>query len=90
MNRYFDKIYCINLNHRTDRWLESLQEFKKLGIDSDVERFEAHELKPGIKGCTKSHYEIIKLAKKNKYKNVLIFEDDVFILRDDFNNILSE
>jgi glycosyl transferase family 25 len=80
MKEYFDKIYCINLNHRKDRWEESIKEFKKLGIENDVERFEACNLQPGIAGCTKSHYEIVKIAKQNNYKNILIFEDDFKVL----------
>ena len=32
MKHYFDRIYCINLPHRTDRWKASLLEFEKLGI----------------------------------------------------------
>ena len=27
----FEKIYCINLDRRTDRWDESIEEFKKWG-----------------------------------------------------------
>ena len=88
MEKYFDKIYCINLKHRQDRWSESLEVFEKLGIN-DVERFDAYYVQPGIIGCTKSHYELVKLAKQNEYKNVLIFEDDVKILRDDANDIIS-
>ena len=30
LNDYFDKIYCINLDRRTDRWKETRVEFKKL------------------------------------------------------------
>ena len=30
-------------------------------------------------GCSLSHLEIIKMAKENNFKNVLIFEDDVII-----------
>lgn len=27
---YFDEIYCINLDERTDRWQHAQEEFKKL------------------------------------------------------------
>ena len=37
---FFDKIYCINLEERTDRWEECLSEFKKYGIEN-VERIKA-------------------------------------------------
>ena len=33
INDYFDKIICINLDKRTDRWTESLEQFKKAGIE---------------------------------------------------------
>lgn len=77
MKHYFDRIYCINLKRRTDRWEESLKEFEKLDIADDVIRFEAIDIQPGIIGCTKSHYEIIKIAEQDKCENILVFEDDL-------------
>ena len=38
---YFDAIYCINLDERTDRWEFSLKQFEKLEISDRVERFSA-------------------------------------------------
>lgn len=76
MKKYFDNIYCINLDRRTDRWQECQSEFKKLGIQDQVTRFSAYDMKPGIAGCTRSHYEVIKLAKSKNEKKVLILEDD--------------
>lgn len=38
---YFDAIYCMNLDERTDRWEHSLKQFEKLGISDRVERFSA-------------------------------------------------
>ena len=38
---FFDAIYCINLDERTDRWKHCLIEFKKLGISDRVIRFSA-------------------------------------------------
>ena len=87
---HFDKIYCINLKHRTDLWQESLAEFEKLGIADSVERFEAVNKQPGIIGCTKSHYEIIKKAKENNFKNILIFEDDVEIVQENAADLISQ
>jgi len=92
--KYIDKIYCINLDHRTDRWNESLLEFKKLGIENEVERVSAFHMSPGIAGCTWSHLECIKLAKKNNFKNVLILEDDILfnteIFFDTLNNTFEQ
>jgi GR25 family glycosyltransferase involved in LPS biosynthesis len=39
VNSYFDRIYCLNLDRREDRWKAVDQIFKKNGID--VERFSA-------------------------------------------------
>ena len=81
---YFNMIMCINLDRRTDRWLLAQEEFKKLGILNKVQRFSAIEHTDGRIGVIKSNLEIIKLAKKKKAKNVLVFEDDVqFIWEND-------
>ena len=75
MNNFFDAIYCINLDKRHDRWERVSKSFKDNNID--VIRFPAIENKDGRVGCIKSHVEILKLATKNNFKNVLVFEDDV-------------
>ncbi len=84
MNKYFDKAYCINLNKRIDRWNKAQQEFNKYNLV--VERFPAiegniqnleTEILPGNIGCVNSHLNIIKNARKNNYKSVAVFEDDV-------------
>jgi glycosyl transferase family 25 len=74
---FFDKIYCLNLDRRTDRWEDAKKEFKSIGILEHVERFSAIEKNPGWEGCRDSHIAIIEDAKLNKYKNVLVLEDDV-------------
>ena len=85
LNDYFDKIYCINLDRRTDRWEKCKIQFDKHGIN--VERFSALDgdkleysnkrLLPGEIGIIRSNLELVKKAKENNYKNILIFEDDV-------------
>ena len=99
INDYFDKIICINLDRRPDRWREVQAQFKKAGISA--QRFSAIDGNPrgyahvkddptgkrsindikhnsfgGVAGCIASHTDIWKMAKKNKWKNVLIIEDD--------------
>jgi glycosyltransferase involved in cell wall biosynthesis len=88
INRTFDKVYCLNLNRRIDRW-ESMQEkLKSLGIKAkrfeaidgdeiDAEILSKYSINKYAVGCIFSHYEIIKDAKLKKYKNILIIEDDV-------------
>lgn len=88
LNDFFDKIYCINIDRRTDRWESCLKEFEKHGLI--VERFSAvdgntnnydlgypydNELAGAI-----SHLNVIKKAKELNLKNVLILEDDVEFL----------
>jgi GR25 family glycosyltransferase involved in LPS biosynthesis len=84
LNSYFDKIYCINLDRRDDRWGECLIEFEKHSID--VERFSAIDgkdlkslsgLNSGQVGAIYSHMGVIQKAKESNLDNVLILEDDV-------------
>jgi len=99
LNEYFEKIYCINLSHRVDRWEDCVKQFNKYNIS--VERFEAingnevtpngvkvldggPDLLPGEVGVIRSNYEVINDAKENGYKKIIIFEDDVELC-DDFN-----
>ena len=77
---FFEEIYCINLDHRTDRWQLAQEEFEKLGIKDKVIRFSAISNPDGRIGIIKSNLEIVKIAKNKKLKNVLIFEDDVKFL----------
>lgn len=74
---YFEEIYCINLDHRTDRWGLAQGEFEKLGIKDRVQRFSAIKHEDGRVGIIKSNLEIIKIARQKNLKNVLVFEDDV-------------
>ena len=100
---YFDKIYCINLSRRTDRWQEMLVICKKENIE--LERFEAvdgnpmnwsdnrYPLRlssfPGAMGCLASHLNVYKDAKLNNYEKVLIIEDDCDFT-ENINSIFSE
>lgn len=92
------KKYCINLDRRPDRWAMANIQFKKHGLD--VERFSAVDgneipakesltLKPGLYGCTASHFLLIQRAKYLRLPMVMVFEDDV-VLHDNFNFILNE
>lgn len=72
-----EHIFYINLDKRSDRKEEFVQEMEKIGWIA--ERFSGFYYDPpkGIVGCTKSHLEVLKLAKHRGYKNVLICEDDL-------------
>ena len=76
---FFDKIYCINLKYRTDRYNSSLFFFRELNINN-VKYFLANKHPNGGRyGCFDSHINVIKDAYYNNYDNILIFEDDVKI-----------
>jgi glycosyl transferase family 25 len=73
--QYISKIYYINLDKRTDRRAQIEGELEHMGLEG--ERFPAIALEhaPGV-GCSRSHLEVLKLARAAGYENVLIFEDD--------------
>lgn len=62
-NRYFDKIFIVNLDERKDRWEETLKELKNLGI-TNFERFSA--IRPDIKKVPVEFYN--KLVSPHKAK----------------------
>ena len=70
-----DKVVYINLNKRQDRreHIESL--LSQYNISAD--RFEATEHSYGLYGCGLSHLAVLKMARDNGWKNVLILEDDI-------------
>jgi GR25 family glycosyltransferase involved in LPS biosynthesis len=92
INEFFDKIYCINLEERVDRWMSAKKEMDEMGIQN-VKRFSAIKNKIGHLGCRDSHIEIIKDAKNNGYKRILILEDDFIFInkdKDQINDILNQ
>lgn len=75
MSLHLDKIIYINLDKRTDRKEQIESELDKFGLKYD--RFCAIECeKFGIYGCGLSHLAVLKKAKEQNYKNILILEDD--------------
>jgi len=98
INEYFDKIYCINLDRRTDRWEDNcLPQFKKFGLE--VERFSATDGKlldlphgqpynSELAGAM-SHLAALKKAKNDNVQNLLLLEDDV-VFKDDCNELFSK
>jgi len=79
MSHNIDKIIYINLNKRTDRREEIENELNNFNLN--YERFEAIETPGcGMIGCGKSHLGVLKIARDNNYKNILILEDDFTFL----------
>lgn len=90
LNRYFDKIYCINLDRRIDRWDECVAIFDRLNLN--VERFSACDgqlidlgygkVYNGELGGTITHTRLLKKIKNDNLNNVLILEDDIIFCDD--------
>lgn len=87
---YFDKIFCINRDWRTDRWEDCLKEFEKFNL-TKVERFQAYDHAKidgwvgGNGGCVASHRALLDIIAYEKWPRVLILEDDFKIVHEDFH-----
>jgi glycosyl transferase family 25 len=68
------KIFYINMDDRSDRRCRFEKHMKK--YDIDCERFSGIVDSIGSLGCAKSHLTVLKNARSNGYKNVIIMEDD--------------
>ena len=78
MWEFIDKIVYINLDHRQDRRDIMSKFFEKGQIPLEkVIRFPAIKRSRGEVGCLESHTEVLKMAKFEQWKNVLILEDDI-------------
>ena len=69
--------FVVNLERRKDRLDSIKKEMEYIGWD--YEYFPAVDTNSHV-GCTRSHLEIIKLAKQRNYEKVLIVEDDCTIM----------
>lgn len=68
-------IYCINLDHRHERWKNVQHQFDKLNLREQVTRFSAINEQPGYVGCRKSHLEVLEKCKN--LATFMIVEDDL-------------
>ena len=85
MWEFVDKVVYINLDHREDRRILMKKFFEEGQIPNEkVERFSAIRHKVGIVGCAMGHIAILKRAKAEGWKSVLILEDDMQWI--DFDN----
>ena len=99
ITEFFDKTYCINLERRSDRWEECLNEFKKYEL-TGIDRFIAVDGKklnqtssgfmtPSRLALVKTNVNILEDAIKNNYNSILILEDDVEF-HNDFLNLFDQ
>lgn len=73
---YFDQIYLINLDRRTDRLEQSIKEFLKVGMPNP-KRISGVEHENHALGCHLSHMKCFDDAIREGHDRILIFEDDV-------------
>ena len=86
LNDYFDNIYIINLEHRTDRWQHCEQQMAKHGFTAEkFKAIGATEMIKGWQACTLSHIAVLEDARQRGFQRVLVLEDD-FVFVEDFNN----
>jgi len=82
-----NQAYCINLDHRTDRWNQVKKQFELHKMN--VERISAVDGRTGAyategcdnynNACTLSHIKVLKAAKAKGQKTIMVFEDDVVL-----------
>lgn len=89
-----DIVYYINLDHRTDRKEEILQEFEKVGIPSSkIVRIPGNYNKEyGDVGCSKSHIDALRKFSQSSHKNCILFEDDFVFTQSpkDVHEVINE
>ena len=99
---YFDKVFLINLDKRKDRLDRCNEIFEKNGVLDLVERFpgiipdpsedipytkDTEKIKVPLYGCLLSHINIIKKAKSEGLKSILVLEDDVEFINIDLRMV---
>lgn len=82
-----EHVVYINLDERTDRRAQVEEQLKIFG--DRLQRFAAIKNKRGYIGCSESHIQVLKLAKQNNWRNVLIVEDDFIWKNMDNSNKLN-
>lgn len=85
---YFQKIYLINLKHRTQRLFNSAVQLRNYNIPFEV--WEATYDQNGTNGIYQTLIGIFKHCLKNGIQNVLIFEDDLNIINKGINEIMPQ
>jgi len=85
----FDKIICINLKERKDKYNNVKNVFDKLNLNVDFYYAEKHKTSGRI-GCFESHIHVIENCYNNNLNNILIFEDDVINTPNYNENIMIE
>lgn len=80
ISKIVDSIFCISLTDRKDRRKKIKKHMKNRKLYFKFYNAIKNTENPA-KGCLQSHLNIIKLAKKQNLKAVLIIEDDCFFIK---------
>ncbi len=77
---FFDKIFCISVDSRTDRQQTAKKVFAELGVSERVEfaLVQKHPSNPE-EGIFQSHLQCLRRGVEEGGKHILIFEDDITI-----------
>lgn len=86
----FEQVRIINLADRPDRRREIIAELERIGgLAPNVSFYEAHRPESaggfpslGARGCFESHLDVLRTARDDQAKSLLILEDDVDFTRD--------
>ena len=82
---FFDKIYLISLDHtKSSDFRLPLAMIELERHDIQYEIYKAEYNQDGALGCFLTYQHIFDSCLKSGYKNILVFEDDIKIVRDDF------
>ncbi len=85
LNKFFDRICCINLDKRSDRWSKCEEEFKGIGVD--VERLSACFGENNHLAFNQSQYKALGTA---GYRTLILEDDVVFRGYNHLPNALGE
>lgn len=95
LNDFVDKIYCINLDRRPDRWARCEDIFRTHNLSVkrvpavDGKTLSGGTLPLGALGVLRSNLSVFEGARDAGLSKICIFEDDIE-LDDDFNDKFSE
>jgi GR25 family glycosyltransferase involved in LPS biosynthesis len=79
---FFDRVYCISLEHRLDRRERVREEFVRVGLADRVEFVIAHpHAQDRERGIFESHQRCLRRGIRDGAQRILVFEDDVFFGR---------
>ena len=101
LNNFFSKIFCINIDRRTDRWQDNcLPQFEKFNlsverisaVDGDEDIYDLGNPRCNQLAGAESHTNAIQKCKDENLDNALILEDDVIFadnLIEQFNSYIA-